>query len=325
MKRLAVHAMACLMLALPAAPARAQGIEINVAHYGTGFWSAPWAVAQAKGYFKEAGVDVKGFIAAPGGGTTVRNMLASDFRYGEVSIAAAYQAWRQGADLVMVNGTWAGQRDQFFVVRKDSELKTIKDLVGKKVAITNPKGGADMFLRLSLAKAGIPADRVNIVAAGGLREALQLLASKNVDASISVEPVWTVRKMDQQYKVLFNVSEYVPPLAGLAGIAEREFATRNRAVLEKVLAARARAVEFIYANPKEAASIIAKEFNLPEEAMQAIMPGLVGDKMWLAGRINPERYVNFLEAMKIVGAMPEAEKFDLSKFVDPSYLPAGQR
>ena len=69
--------------------APAQAFQLAVSQYGRVTATLPWAVATEKGYFKEAGINVDQIIAGMGGGTTLRNMLASDLPYGEVATSAA--------------------------------------------------------------------------------------------------------------------------------------------------------------------------------------------------------------------------------------------
>ncbi|MEP6482338.1 MAG: hypothetical protein ABJA94_10070, partial [Rhodoglobus sp.] len=64
----------------------AAAIDLTVTHFGTGMYGVPFAVAREKGWFKsDAKIDVTGFITSAGGGTTIRNALASDIPYGEVA------------------------------------------------------------------------------------------------------------------------------------------------------------------------------------------------------------------------------------------------
>lgn len=55
-------------------------------HWGSQLNGLPYAVAMEKGFFKEAGIEVSGVLTSKGGGTTVRNVFASDFPYGEVAL-----------------------------------------------------------------------------------------------------------------------------------------------------------------------------------------------------------------------------------------------
>src|ERR1700753_2477209 len=89
---------ACLFIAASVATLAHAG-PLTVTHWGDGMYGVPFAVALEKGFFKEAGVDVSGFITSEGGGTTVRNAMASDIPYGEVALPAAISGIKQGVDL----------------------------------------------------------------------------------------------------------------------------------------------------------------------------------------------------------------------------------
>ena len=59
---------------------------ITVTHWGAAFYGAPYAVAMDRGFFQKHGADVTGVLTSTGGGTSVRNTLASDLPYGEVAL-----------------------------------------------------------------------------------------------------------------------------------------------------------------------------------------------------------------------------------------------
>jgi NitT/TauT family transport system substrate-binding protein len=67
---------AALLLSLPLAGAEAE--TITVTHWGVQFCGAPYAVAGEKGFFKEAGIDISGFLTSIGGGTSVRKRRSLD-------------------------------------------------------------------------------------------------------------------------------------------------------------------------------------------------------------------------------------------------------
>ena len=56
--------------------------NITVTHWGASFYGAPYAVAMQKGWFKTDKFDVTGIITSTGGGTSVRNTLASNIPIG---------------------------------------------------------------------------------------------------------------------------------------------------------------------------------------------------------------------------------------------------
>src|SRR5436190_8946027 len=84
-----------------AAPALSE--EIVVSNYGVSANGMPYAVALAKDFFKVEGANVTGVITSAGGGTTLRNMLAGNAPYAEVTPNAVIAATQQGADLKIVS------------------------------------------------------------------------------------------------------------------------------------------------------------------------------------------------------------------------------
>ena len=75
-------------------PQAASAAEMAVSQYGRVTATLPWAVAMEKGLFAPAGLKIDHIISGEGGGTTLRNMLASDLPYGEVS-PSAYKRSKQ--------------------------------------------------------------------------------------------------------------------------------------------------------------------------------------------------------------------------------------
>ena len=71
---------AAFALALTSA---AGAVELNVTHFGTGMYGVPYAIAREKGYFKEIGLNVTGFLTSAGGGTTVAMRSPPSFLMGK--------------------------------------------------------------------------------------------------------------------------------------------------------------------------------------------------------------------------------------------------
>ncbi len=82
-------------------------------------YGVPFAVALDKGYFKQNGVDVTGFITSEGGGTSVRNAMASEIPYGEVALPAAIAAIKQGVPITIVHSGVQSVADLLWVQLKD--------------------------------------------------------------------------------------------------------------------------------------------------------------------------------------------------------------
>ena len=167
-------------LALPQAVSTAHAAEVTVTHWGVLMYGAPYAVAIEKGFYKEAGVDVTGVLTSKGGGTTMRNVMAAEMPYGEVSLAAVVAAINQGVDLRIVHTGVQTVGEILWVTMPDSQIRSAADLEGKKVAFTSPKSVTDMLLTMVTDKHGV---KVEAVAAGGIGAGLTMLQQGGVVAA----------------------------------------------------------------------------------------------------------------------------------------------
>ena len=116
--------------------------EISVTQYQSTFDGVPYTMALAKGSFKKAGIDITGVLGSGGGGTTVRNILAGPVPYWDVALSAALAAAAQGLDHVNTGTRTVAEST---VTIPDSDVKSIGDLAGKKVAVTNPGSLTEML------------------------------------------------------------------------------------------------------------------------------------------------------------------------------------
>jgi NitT/TauT family transport system substrate-binding protein len=107
------------------ASSSARAEEIAVTQYGSSLYGLPYAVALEKHFFNQAGIDITGIMGSGGGGTTVRNILASATPYGEVAVAAALAAKAQGLDVVVVNAGTRSVSEASLVTMPDSDIKSV--------------------------------------------------------------------------------------------------------------------------------------------------------------------------------------------------------
>jgi NitT/TauT family transport system substrate-binding protein len=308
---------ASVTLACAAFQTPAHAEEIAVTQWGQSLYGAPFAVAMEKGLFKKAGVDITGIIGSAGGGTTVRNILANSTPYGEVALPAALAAARQGLDLVIVNVGTRTIAESTLVTMPNSDVKTINDLVDKKVAITSPKSSSEMIFLMELKAKGIDAGKVTRVAAGGYPPALTMLEQGAVSAAALIEPLSIIRK--DRYRTIAAAKDILPPMTTSVGITTREFARANGDKLRAIIAGRRAAVEAIYANPDETAAILQKMWNFDAAIAKQAVHNMIEPKMWSLGDFNRAELDRTAEGLKLIGELKE--DVDWSKIVDQSFLP----
>jgi NitT/TauT family transport system substrate-binding protein len=306
-----------LMLTINAAMAE----NIAVGNYGSSANGMPFAVALYKGFFKEEGANVTGIIASQGGGTSVRNAMAG-VAYGEANPGAIAVAIQQGADIRVVSDNVLTIAEFAWMVKKDSPIKTIKDLKGRKIGYTNPRSTSQALAVLLLQKAGYKAEDAELVKTGGFGPMLAALDLDQIDVAAVTEPLWS--KVKDKYRVLITGAEALPPLDNVVGMTTGEAARTRGDFIRAVIRARRRAVDFMIKNPDEAGDIVAKDFNIAPEVARAAIRNLTtsytqGIPYWGNGQIHLEGMKRIIEVQRSVGAL-EGE-VDLAKMIDTQFLP----
>jgi NitT/TauT family transport system substrate-binding protein len=316
-------AAAGLLLSLAVVTAPACAVNLTVTHWADGMYGAPFAVALEKGYFKEAGVDVTGFITSQGGGTTVRNAMAADIPYGEVALPAAIAALKQGVDLTIVHGGVLSLADIYFVAKAGSPLNSINDLKGKRLGFSSPKSVTDMVSTMALNKVGLLAE-VQRKAAGSSSAALTALREGALDVIYATEPMYSREKAS--LKMVVRSVDQLPSATQTVGVVRTDYLKKNPGVIKAIIAARRKGVEFLMKNPAEAGDIMARHYKMSPEVAKTAINAMLAAKgtYWSTGKLDYEGMNTMLTGLILVKAV-EPGPFDWTRIVDESQLPADQR
>ena len=300
-------------------------VDLTVTHFGTGMYGVPFAIAREKGWFKsDAGLDVSGFITSAGGGTTIRNALASDIPYGEVALPAAIAAIQQGVKLTIVHGGVLSVADQVWITRKDdSSIVRFADLKGKKLGYSSPKSVTDIVTSVMLKNEKLDT-LVERKSVGGIGSGLTALREGGVDMTYVTEPVWSKEKGN--FRPVWWSTDIAPRVTQTVGIVRTDYLEKNPEVIRGIISARRKAVEFIKANPGEAAPVMAREYKIPLEQAKTALDSVLAAKgvYWSRGEFDYEGMEFMLKGLQMVKAVPEGP-FDWSKVIDESFLPADLR
>ena len=313
---------ATVAASLGAAAGSATAEQITVTHWGAAFYGAPYAVAMAKGWFKEEGVDIDGVLTSTGGGTSVRNTLAGGLPYGEVALPAAMEAVRAGEELLFVNAGVMSVADIGWAAKAGSTLNGVESLKGKKVAYTRPGSVTNMIILMVLSKAGMTEKDVDLVAAGGLGANLTAVLQGAVDAALTAEPLWSQNK-DKLHSVFWVKDVIDPNITQTVGIVTPEFAKEHPDKVRAIIRARARGVQFILENVDEAADITAKAYNMDAALFREAFRNFASFGYWGDGRFDNEGMRRMADGMRLVGKLDG--EFDWDKVVTEEFLPAEMR
>jgi NitT/TauT family transport system substrate-binding protein len=150
-----------------------------------------------KGYFKELAVDVK-VETVQSAASAIAPLAAGDLEIaGGVLSTALLNAIDRGVAMKVV-GTKGGAIKGFdasqFIIRKDlidsGQVKEVKDLKGKKMALANVQSGAESEASNFLKQGGLTIKDVELVVMG-YPDMLPAFANKAIDVSIQNEPLLT--------------------------------------------------------------------------------------------------------------------------------------
>jgi len=296
--------------------------DITVTHWGVLMYGAPYAIARDQGFFEEAGFELGDILTSSGGGTTVRNVLTGGLLYGETSLAAAVSAHLTGRDIVIVNTGAATVADILWITMPDNdEINSIEDFVGKRIAYTRPQSVTDMTLRMSLDAAGLSADDMELIAAGGIGDGLTMLQQGAVDAVPILEPIWAGQR--DNYKAVLYLQDVLPRVAQTVGITTREFAETRGDDLRALIEARRMGVQFIKENPEEAARIFAEAYERDEEIMRIAIDSMLEIDYWSEGGFVYEDMDRKMDGLRLIDVVDG--DVDWSAVVDESFLPEDLR
>jgi NitT/TauT family transport system substrate-binding protein len=246
----------------------------------------------------------------------------SGVAYGEANPGAIAVAIQQGADLKIISDNVLTIAEFAWLVKKDSPIKTIADLKGKKIGYTNPRSTSQALDILMLAKAGLKPDDAELVKVGGFGPMIPALELGQIDVAPVTEPLWSLNK--DKFRVLITGAEALPPLDNVVGVATGEAIKTRGDFIRAVIRARRKAVKFMTEHPDESGDLIAKDFNITPEVARSAIRNLTqsmtqGVPYWGEGDFHLEGMKRIIEVQKSVGAI--TGDIDVTKIIDTQFLP----
>ncbi|MET0312367.1 MAG: aliphatic sulfonate ABC transporter substrate-binding protein [Burkholderiaceae bacterium] len=202
--------------------------------------------------FRKDGVNVKWVLSA-GSNRALEYLAGNSIDIGSSAGLAALLARANGSPIrapyIFSRPEWTA-----LVVRKDSPIRSVRDLKGKKVAATK---GTDPFLFLlrALPTAGLKRGDIEHVAlqhADG-RVALE---QGRVDAWAGLDPLMAASELDAGSRLIYRNVAF--NTYGFLNVRE-DFLTRQPEAVRRVITAYERARRWILANTTEAAKILSEE------------------------------------------------------------------
>ena len=156
------------------------------------------------------------------------------------------------------------------IIPADSSIKSVAELKGKKIAYPGKGSQQYPLLVKALADAGLSLDDVELFKTKG-SDVPTLLANNSVDAGITWDPHVSNALAAGHSKVLIKAEKILPIKAGHYignGVYAREdFIEANPALVQDLITAIVKAVDFILKNEDEAVKMWAEQIGFPEKVI----------------------------------------------------------
>lgn len=236
----------------------------KIVHGAVFLSSTDWSefVADAKGFFKERGLDVE-LITAGSSAKAVQELAAGSLNIASGGMPDHLRGVAQGAPIKL----FANQiGTPPYTVYGRPEVKKVADLKGKKVIIGGPKDVTRYYIETLFAKEGLTPGQYDYLYAGATSNRFAALLSGGVDAAILLPP-FTFKSESQGFTNLGNVQTVLSDFPFTVYSYNINWAKDHRQALAAYTAALLKATAWIYdkKNRDEAADILSKAVKSSKE------------------------------------------------------------
>ncbi|MFE5917459.1 ABC transporter substrate-binding protein [Streptomyces sp. NPDC056468] len=237
---------------------------------------APLYLGQQKGLFEKHGLKLE-FTAAQGGAAIVPGVASGQFQFGFSNVTSLMVAQSNGVPVKAVaNGIAStGVRGKDFnglMVKKDSPVKSAKELEGKKVAINTLKNINETAVRQAVREAGGDPDKVNLVEMP-FDQMPAALDQGQIDAACVVEPATATIRSQGGREIASPLIDVAPELTVAMYFTSTQYAQQNPDVVKKFQEATAESLAYAEAHPDEARQIVTTYTKIPASVLdQVILP-----------------------------------------------------
>lgn len=260
MKIITVVLLRSLLFLLLIFPGRAASAERIVADFGglSGFQSASWVAKDLK-LFEKHGIDVD-LVMITGGSRSMAALLGGSTQFATGSATAPLLAAARGGDVVIVAASY--NKFPAAIVAK-SDIRSPKDLRGKKLGILNFGGSHDLGMQLAFKEWGMKPNEVNVMIGGDAPTRLVALTTGRIDATL-LSPPHLTKAVKAGYRVLADMGEMRANFSQSTVYVRRSYLRENRDVVKRFLRAYSEAAHVIKTDRERTLKVFAKRMRLED-------------------------------------------------------------
>ena len=263
MGRLPLGGAAALLLLATATGAGAERITVGLTSLSPS--ALPIFAAEQKGYFKDEGLEVS-LPVFKSGTENSQAVLAGEVQIAFGSITEVLQLRKAQQDARFF---WGISNIMPFKLYARPEIKSVKDLKGKKLAISKFGAQSDYLTQYTLRRFGVePIKEAAILQVGSTPARYAALKSGAVDATIMWFPQTLVAEREG-FRMLVDLAEIIPDWGYLGYYALASVLGGQREAVVKYIRAHQRGVRDVKENPELGIGILMQKLKYPRDVAEA--------------------------------------------------------
>jgi len=214
-----------------------------------------------------------------------------------------------------------GNASNTFFVLKDSPIKTVKDLKGKKVGINAFGSAVDLVLRVVLKKNGLDPRRDVEIVEIAFPNMAPAIREKRVDCGVLVIPFLAAEAPKGDLRTLFTGGDAFGPSSVIFQVTTNTFLKSNEAAVRAFLEDYVQGLAWYYdpANRTKAIDLIADFTKSPKQVLDSYFATPRDYYRDRNGCVSPVSIQKPIDAMVDEKLLPQ--KVDASKYLNLSLLP----
>ncbi len=283
----------------------------------------PAMIAKEKKYFEEAlGEDVKvTYKTFPDGAAFMTALKTGDITAGLVGPGPVMNNYANGADVKIVAGASSG--GTVVVASKQSGIQSIDDLSGKTFITPGVGCTHDVQMETFLKDYGITSARIGGTlkhVTGNPAQYSAMFESGKVDIAAVPEP-WASQLVNDGAKIIVDTKDiaYGTTLPNTVLVTSGKLIKEDKELVQKIVSAHEKGVQFINDNPEEARDIAIKAIK--EITDQELDPAIV-DSAWkrvtYTTEVNADVVQDFANSSFELKFLKEKPEF--SELIDTQFL-----
>jgi NitT/TauT family transport system substrate-binding protein len=217
----------------------------------------PIYATEAKGFFKDEGLDVL-LVLFNAGATNLQALIGGDIQIMGSAFVETIGGRAAGVD---VKNFWGVCNIMPFQLYSQPDFKSMKQAKGKRFAISRFGSLTDFLTRATLRHFGVDPKDVTILQIGSTPARFAALSAKAVDASVVWFPVTEIAKT-QGYNKLLDLKEIFPEWPYETFAARESYLGKERDQVTKFIRAYQKGVRYTLDNKSDAVKIMGKYVKL---------------------------------------------------------------